>query len=247
MEKKRSFGQKLEAFFAGHGFYLVLLLCAAIIGVSAWVLLSDSGVEPEPLPVVNLSPSPAPATQVPASPSPPAVESAPASPEAQAGDTETGESAAAPSTAPDTETALVEEEPLYVWPVNGAVLNPYSMDKLVYNRTMADWRVHEGLDIAADLGTEVLAVSGGVVTEVYEDDRYGTTVVIDHQNGVVTTYSNLAQVPTVAVGDSIMAGEILGSVGDTALWEAGEPPHLHLAMTHDGISVDPATYLPTRE
>lgn len=247
MEKKQSFGQKVEAFFAGHGFYLVLGLCAVIIGVSAWVLLADTTVDTEPLPVVNLSPSPAPATQTPASPTPPAVESAPASPEVQTGSTETGEDVAVPSETPDTETAVVEEDPLYVWPVNGAVLNPYSMDKLVYNRTMADWRVHEGVDITADLGTEVLAVSGGVVTEVYADDRYGTTVTIDHQNGVVSTYSNLAEVPTVAVGDSIMAGEILGSVGDTALWEAGEPPHLHLSMTCDGVSVDPTVYLPTRE
>lgn len=234
MEKKKRFSQKLESFFAGQGFYIVLFLCAAIIGVSAWALLADSGTNVDALPVTKITSTPAPPSLAPSQTTQPEV-----TPEV--------------STAPEQAPAIQEEtEPLpvageadlYVWPVNGTVITPHSTDKLVYNRTMADWRIHEGLDVAAEQGTEVLAIAGGTVAEIYDDDRYGTTVVLDHRNGIQSSYSNLAEVPTVAVGDTVMAGEILGSVGSTALWEAGEQPHLHLSMTVNGESVDPTGYLP---
>ena len=42
-EKKKGFGESLEAFFAGKGFYIVLFLCVAVIGVSAWAMLTGKG------------------------------------------------------------------------------------------------------------------------------------------------------------------------------------------------------------
>ncbi len=235
MEKKKRFSKKLESFFAGQGFYIVLFLCAAIIGVSAWALLADSGTNVETLPVTKITSTPAPPSLVPSQTTPP--ETTP----------ETSTQPEEPSFLEETEPLPVDgEADLYVWPVNGSVLTPHAVDKLVYNRTMADWRIHEGMDVSAEQGTEVMAIAGGTVAEIYEDDRYGTTVVLDHRNGVQSRYSNLAEVPTVAVGDTVMAGEILGSVGSTALWEAGEAPHLHLSMTVNGESVNPADYLPAR-
>ena len=155
---------------------------------------------------------------------------------------------------------VVEEEPVvqeiptqpqpvvsngyYIWPVSGQIENVYSVDALIYNKTMADWRTHDGLDITAQLGDVVLSVSAGTVKQVFDDDMFGTTVVIDHGNGVCSVYSNLAATPTVSVGQSVGVGEIIGSVGDTALCESGEVSHLHFAMTKDGESVDPAEYLP---
>ena len=111
---------------------------------------------------------------------------------------------------------------------------------------MADWRVHNGIDLAAEAGSRVIAASSGTVEEVRNDDLYGTTVVIDHGNGLKSIYSNLAGTPAVAKGDTVSAGSVIGSVGDTAEAEIGEVAHLHFEMTKDGAEVDPADYLPAK-
>jgi murein DD-endopeptidase MepM/ murein hydrolase activator NlpD len=94
------------------------------------------------------------------------------------------------------------------------------------------------------LGDKVMAAASGSVVELFSDPLYGTTVVIDHGDGICSIYSNLAEVPVVKVGDAILAGETIGSIGTTALCEIGETTHLHFAMTKNGESVDPYDYLP---
>ena len=98
--------------------------------------------------------------------------------------------------------------------------------------------------LAADLGTQVKATADGVVAGVYDDDLFGTTVVIAHGGGLQSVYANLAALPTVKEGDAVVAGQVIGAVGDTALGETGEVTHLHFAMSLDGESVDPGDYLP---
>ncbi len=250
MEKKKSFSQRLEAFFAGKGFYIVLFLCVAVIGVSAWVLLTGTGtnvenpadsLEASNPTIATAAPTP---TPVPATPEP----TAPATGE-EAAATQAPETGAAE--APEEETSAVwsEEEvaqttTTFIWPVSGEIEIPYSVTTLLYNRTMADWRTHDGIDIAAELGAQVMAAGDGRVESVYTDDLYGVTVVIDHYGGLKSVYANLADTPVVAEGDSVVAGEIIGAVGTTALCEIGEVTHLHFAMTQDGQSVDPGEYLP---
>jgi murein DD-endopeptidase MepM/ murein hydrolase activator NlpD len=130
--------------------------------------------------------------------------------------------------------------------VKGTVIRDYGVETLAYDETMGDWRTHDGVDIAATAGTQVMAPAGGTVTDLYEDDLMGTTVVILHADGVMSTCSNLAAVPTVEVGDTVRTGDIIGSVGATALAESGEASHLHLSMSKNGLSVDPLSYLPEK-
>ena len=248
MDKKKSFGQGLEAFFAGKGFYIVLFLCVAVIGASAWVMLTENGTDVEnteigmslenepleptapPAPVTTPAPTPAPVME----PEPDAAQEVLAPADEPAGEAE-------PVIAPE-EPKIVNS--FFVWPVTGEIESPYSMAALIYSRTMRDWRTHDGVDIACELGTEVKAASGGTVTGVESDDMYGMTVSIDHGNGLCSTYSNLAEVPTVKVGDIVTPGQVIGSVGGTALCETGEVTHLHFAMAQNGESVDPADYMP---
>ena len=68
--------------------------------------------------------------------------------------------------------------------------------------------------------------------------------VIRHRDGLESVYANLAATPTVAVGDQVVVGQVIGAVGDTALCEIGQPSHLHFAITADGVAVDPLDYLP---
>ena len=133
---------------------------------------------------------------------------------------------------------------VFTWPVRGEVLRPHAVETLRYDQTMGDWRVHDGVDIAADLGTQVRAPAGGTVSDFYTDDLMGTTVVILHADGVMSTCSNLAAPVAVEIGDTVLTGDIIGTVGRTAIAESEEASHIHLSMTKDGVSVDPLEYLP---
>ena len=137
-----------------------------------------------------------------------------------------------------------EEQTFFIWPVVGETENGYSMTALQYDRTMRDWRTHDGVDIAAALGEQVKAACAGTVTQVYDDEMLGCTVVIEHAGGLVSRYSNLPEIPTVAPGDVVVTGQVIGAVGDTAICESGEVVHLHFAMSQDGKSVDPTEYMP---
>lgn len=255
MEKKKGFSQKVEAFFAGRGFYIVLFLCVAVIGVSAWVMLAGTGTNVESevggfAPEVNNEYAPA-STVMPTMPS--ATERVSEAPTNSASDTsleddsddEVETMAEADEPPALTEAEVFEEaDSSFVWPVSGEIEIPYAVDSLIYNRTMSDWRTHAGIDIYAALGTQVMAASSGVVEKIYTDDLYGVTVVIDHMNGLRSIYSNLAEQPTVSVGDSVLPGEVIGAVGTSALAEAGEVTHLHFSMTLDGAAIDPTDFLP---
>jgi len=234
MDKKTSPGS-----IGGKGFIVVLVLCAAVLGASAWILLSDVGIEQETAEVRTVDISEAVVTMIPRQTAAPVVITA------------------APAEQPVVEEDTIEEEPDeavavfseamdgYVWPVRGEIEAPYSVETLRYDATMADWRTHDGIDIAAAVGTEVIASAGGTVVSVRQDDMYGTTVELDHQNGVHTIYSNLASEPPVSEGQTVTMGQTIGSVGKTALAEVNEVPHLHFAMTLDGRSADPMAYLDT--
>ena len=69
-------------------------------------------------------------------------------------------------------------------------------------------------------------------------------VVLDHGNGLITTYCNLAGSPAVQAGQTVEAGEIIGAVGGSAIAESSLEPHLHLEASLNGQVVDPREYLP---
>lgn len=76
-----------------------------------------------------------------------------------------------------------------------------------------------------------------------EDALLGTTVVIEHGDGVEATYASLQEDPMVTAGESVSAGQIIGTVGTTAASEAAQGPHLHFSVTKDGDTMDPNEFL----
>lgn len=260
-DKKKSFRQKTEDFLSGRGFYIALSACVLVIGISAWTLLASGAladrtdvatdnsitagvVEKNDVqdtitkPVIEKKPVPK--DETPIVPDEIVETDEPDSAETVIPDEPAPEDVVE-TMAPAEETA----EPLkFAWPVYGEVEVGYFADELVYNKTMMDWRTHSAIDISADLGAKVIACANGTVTDIYEDVMLGTVVVIDHGDGLQSIYANLADTPTVSVGDSVTATSVIGAVGDTAIGETGQPYHLHFAMTQDGESVDPMEYLP---
>lgn len=127
-------------------------------------------------------------------------------------------------------------------PLTGQTVMVYSMDQLSYDPTTRDWRTHAGIDIAAEAGTAVTAAAEGVVYTTYDDELLGTTVVIRHQGGYMTTYASLAENITVAAGDTVELGQTIGYVGCSALMETALGDHLHFSVSLNDESMDPQTF-----
>ncbi len=237
----KSSGGWLEAFFTGKGFYIVLFLCAAVIGVSAWMLAAGNGTMEEELVPVSNTENQRVETVIPA-PRRERIEIT----EEEIMDAVQG-LYEAEQEEPVQETIQTEPAPVnpnYAWPVGGEISRRFDGDKLSYDPTLLDWRAHGGLDILASLGEPVLAAHAGTVRSVRQDDLYGTVVTVDHGDGVCTVYANLAQDAAVSEGDWVEPGSVIGAVGDTALCEVNQEPHLHFAVTVNGVSRDPLDYLP---
>ncbi len=133
--------------------------------------------------------------------------------------------------------------PEFIMPTMGNISRTFSADVLVWSNTMEDYRTHNGIDICSSLGESVMAAADGIVTEVYAHPMMGNTVVIAHDGNAETVYQNLADDMLVSVGDTVKAGEVIGAVGESAIIEIAEDPHLHFEMQVDGVRVDPVDYI----
>ena len=128
-------------------------------------------------------------------------------------------------------------------PVEGAPIFGYSMEALSYNQTTRDWRVHNGIDLAADAGTPVMAAADGEVYTVYQDNTMGNTVVIRHNDGYTTCYSSLADNLTIRPGDKVVMGDTIGYAADSAIVESTLGSHVHFSVTHYDEPMDPQEFL----
>ena len=211
----------------GKGYYIALVLCAAAIGITGYLYYQNANEEEPVLQetqnediIVGRAET---EEIVPALATEPKVE-------------------AAVPTQPATEPAV--KKPLQTTaPVSGDTLSGYSMEALSYNQTTRDWRVHNGVDYAAEEGTQVLAAADGQVYTVYEDDTMGHTVVIRHEGGYTTCYSSLSQEIPVKPGDQVTMGQVIGYAGVTALVETTLGSHVHFSVTYQNEPMDPAEFL----
>lgn len=143
------------------------------------------------------------------------------------------------------ESAQVSAMATMAMPTIGKVITVFAMDTLVYSKTLEQWNAHNGIDIAADLGTPVKAAMEGTVAEVRNNDpRLGVVVILDHGNGIQTLYGNLQSDKLVKKGDKVEKGQVIGAVGKTAPFEIEDPPHLHFEVIKDGKNIDPEQHLP---
>ena len=209
---------------SAKGYYIALILCAVAIGVSGYLYYRHANNEKQ-----NLE---TPATQQ--------VEAT--------GQQDVQALATEPSGKPDATESTVATQPTKgkiktAEPVEGQTISQYAMECLSYNQTTRDWRVHDGVDIAAQAGTAVCAAADGEVYTVYEDDTMGMTVVIRHADGYVTKYASLGSDVKVQAGDQVTCGQIIGTVGNSALLESALGDHVHFAVTCNDETVDPADFL----
>ena len=144
---------------------------------------------------------------------------------------------------PTVAEPMVLPLPTFAMPAAGNISAEFSIDVLVFSNTMEDYRTHNGIDICAPLGSAVCAAADGIVADVYEHPMMGYTVVIAHDGEAETVYHNMDDDITVSVGDTVKCGDVLGAVGESAIIEIAEEPHLHFEMCIAGERVDPCDYI----
>lgn len=128
-------------------------------------------------------------------------------------------------------------------PVDAEIVKAYSGTKPVKSKTLGDWRIHSGIDLRAEKGTEVKAPADGKVTAAAEDALTGHTVTIDHGSGFVSTIYNLESSDKVTAGQDVKAGDVIGTAGASAAVEMLDDPHIHFELTLNGEYVNPEDYL----
>ena len=149
----------------------------------------------------------------------------------------------------EDDTPVIDPDPVPEWtfaPVlpaeQATVIKEHSVDELVFSATENKWKTHIGTDFAAAEGSEVKAVFDGTVTAVSTDSYYGGVVEITHENGYVTTCKLLGDV-SVAVGDKVESGDVIGKIANGFYFECADAPHVHVELKVNGEYEDISTYL----
>lgn len=148
----------------------------------------------------------------------------------------------ATSATTDEETTTTAELSFQM-PVDGEIVREFAQDNLIYSATLDEWVTHNGIDIQAEKTTVVKAAEAGVVKSIKNDPRYGLTIVIEHDNVYQTVYSNLLTSEFVVEGEEVEKGQSIGTVGNSAVFEIADEPHLHFEILKNSIQVDPSIYL----
>ena len=254
--------EQIKKFLRGKGFALALLACllaAAAAGVWAvrtvraelaknWTDLTrpdSTQTQPEPQEdwttqedddLWQQEPSPAAASK------PDVPQPASSVPSASSGARSGSGSVSEPSALhTESSSAASSAAPAAAQPVAGRVLNAYSGDELVYNKTLGDWRTHNGVDYACAQDAQVCAPAAGKVTAVDTDGRWGRVVCIEDSAGRIWRVCGTAD-PAVHTGDEVSVGQALGRAGSIPN-ECAEETHIHLEVMQGDTYLDPAKLL----
>lgn len=213
---------KVAKFIAGKGFYVVLAVCMAVIGVAAYSAMEKT----TPQPFIEES-----GTEENNQIYIPETFEDDSQEIKLQGDNNQSESNDATDVTDET------NPPIYIMPIEGTILKHFSPDNLIYSATYNDMRIHTGVDISPTVANVVVSAFSGTIIGVDENTNFGTVITIDHGDGVMLSYCGLKNV-TVKNGDIVDSEEILGEIG-TVLNESADKPHLHLELMINGEYADP--------
>lgn len=225
---------KFKKFLSGKGFYVALSVClVAVCGVAVGTFVSslppieqDSSSQTE-----SASPTSGTARTTREQPVDVPVTNVP-------DDRTTATKAAAAGTTIPTEAPVGPAEPeLFILPLSNEVLKEYSDGKQVYDKTMDDWRTHDGVDFKGEKGQKVKALADGTILSVETDPLWGKVITIDHGFGIKSRYCGV-EPGDLQKGDEVEVSDVIGTLTDIPC-ELLEGPHLHLEITVNGKFTDP--------
>ncbi len=235
-------------FLAGKGFYAVLAVCLVGAGTAAWIAVDRTvdSIEENNNNIVNEHKNsqsqneewdfpPAEETEKPQTNIEVSQE-----PSSSAPKSSSSQEAYSPPVKQSEEPVQSTDSQIlsYVMPIDGEIINPYSGDKLIKDVTLNEWRTHNGIDIKAPQGTDVVAVADGVVSDIYNDKVWGMVIEISHADGNVSVYAGVMPEAEIEKGAEVSMSDKIG-VTDKVPGEIALDPHLHFAIKVDGVEVDP--------
>ncbi len=204
------------------------VLAAAVVIISAVAIASNRSKKDDlpddtRAPITEKQETPAPNTQ---KPTPSETEAPTVTPE------------------PQPSTSVEDKLPSFVLPVSGVLFKKHDPSLQVSSNTMNDYRVHIGIDIVTSEAAPVYAAADGKIDKLWEDVRMGYCMAIKHSGDCYTIYKNLAETlpDGITEGVSVRAGQLIASVGESAMVEIADEPHLHFEMTVADLGVDPLEY-----
>jgi murein DD-endopeptidase MepM/ murein hydrolase activator NlpD len=221
----------MKNFLKSKAYYIVLLGCVVALCVGGIFVLKDRTDNNDP---VVAKPSSTPAPTVTKTPSSSTATEVPSG-----GDPVNNPKTEKPSPSPSTSPNVVK----MTMPLDGDVKTGYAIDRLVYNKTLKEWRTHPAIDIAGEVGAEVKSADDGTIADIKTDPHYGLTIIVDHGNDLKTVYSGLAVNSEVTVGSTVSAGDVIGKLGTGAFIEQADGAHLHFEVVQNGKKVDPSLFL----
>lgn len=252
--------KQVKEFLKEKGFYLVLAVCIVGASAAAWLTANKTlqSIEENNRKVVeqNVSGEEKPwqnsgsiiIPQTPQSQSTantqPGITKPSASQSAQSAQS-SSQPPVSESAAPSEQSAteLKPEQSPYALPMDSVgVIQPYSNNELVKNKTLGVWRTHDAVDLKGDKGCDVKAVSDGVILTMGTDPLWGGFIEIKHPDGCVSSYSGVTAEKGLKKGDNVKGGQKLGTLGDIPA-EIAMESHLHFAMKKNNAYVDPGLYL----
>ena len=136
-----------------------------------------------------------------------------------------------------------KKEVSFIKPTEGEVICEFAKDNLIYSETLKEWITHTAIDIKADKTSVIKSAADGIVRSIVNDPRYGLTIIIEHDDGYETIYSNLLTAEFVVEGEEVKQGQTIGTAGNTAAFESEMECHLHFELLKNGEYVDPSIYL----
>lgn len=135
-----------------------------------------------------------------------------------------------------------DQEAGLLWPVNGDVLMEYSADKVVYFKTLAEYRTNPALIIEAKEGTDVKASADGVVESVTTSEETGRTVTVSIGDNFTVTYGQLKDV-AVGKGDMVSEGQVIGKIAKPTKYYSEEGSNLYFQVKEKNQTVNPMLLL----
>lgn len=231
--------EEKRSFLSGKGFYFICAVCLLAIGISAWTAFSAIN----PMPMDDAS------SNIPSTVSRPSNNTSSivkpesnteSKPESKVESLVEKPTESLPEKNDKTDTVDTEAPPVaafFVMPMaKPTIYKPFSDTSLQYSVTYNDYRLHKADDITSKTSDNVNACGEGIVTDIYTDALLGTTVVIDHGNGVTIKYSGLKENVNIKKGAKVTSTTVIGSLG-TVPSECLDPKHLHIEVTKNKKAV----------
>lgn len=142
-----------------------------------------------------------------------------------------------PYSEPEVTVVPEPESPTFILPITGNISKGYSDTALQYSATYNDMRLHTGVDILCEKGTNILSVGTGKVKNIVEDATMGKVITIEYDNEITVKYCGMGSI-NYKEDDKVVTGDVIGTSGEIPS-ECADNPHFHIEVLVNGNYVSP--------